>query len=53
MTLPLPPHSTAAHKAITAELVRITLTGADRPELANPVLDDRTQTRRKARRRNR
>lgn len=42
---PRPPHSIRAHIAITHELIRLTLgqPGPNRPELEQPVLDDRTQ----------
>lgn len=48
---PTAPHSRAAHAAITAELVRVTLgsRGPARPELLAPVLDDRTQHARRRR----
>lgn len=48
---PQPPHSIRAHIAIAAELVRLCLGGKpDRPELANPIWDDRSQHRRKPKR---
>lgn len=48
---PAPPHSIAAHAAIAVELVRLTLgqPGPARPELAAPVIDDRTQHARPSR----
>lgn len=38
---PRPPHSDAAHAAIAAELVRLTLPhrGAERPELVSPIAE--------------
>lgn len=51
MTRPAPPHSVRAHLAITRELIRLTLGGKPaRPELEQPVRDDRTQHARKTRR---
>jgi hypothetical protein len=44
---PAPPHSVRAHVAIARELVRLSLGGRpERPELANPIRDDRTQIKR-------
>lgn len=49
MTHPTPPHSVRAHLAISLELTRLILGGRGprRPELENPLLDDRTRHRTK------